>query len=81
MSFGALAAAAGVAPAITMGMSLLVFAGGSQFLVVAVVATGGSPFAAVLAGLLLNARHLPFGLAVGDIVGPGGPPGWSGRTS
>jgi predicted branched-subunit amino acid permease len=68
-SFGALAAAAGVPPVITVALSLLVFAGGSQFLVVAVVAAGGSPFAAVLAGLLLNARHLPFGLAIGDVVG------------
>src|SRR5690606_26333849 len=28
----------------------------------------GSPVAAILGGLLLNARHLPFGLAVADIV-------------
>jgi predicted branched-subunit amino acid permease len=70
-SFGALAAAAGIPPAMTVALSLLVFAGGSQFLVVAVVAAGGSPFAAVLAGLLLNARHLPFGLAVGGAVGGG----------
>jgi 4-azaleucine resistance transporter AzlC len=52
-----------------MAMSLLVFAGGAQFLAVAVVAAGGSPVAAVLGGLLLNARHLPYGLAVADIVG------------
>src|ERR671920_785799 len=64
-SFGALAAAAGVPPALTVALSLLVFAGGAQFLVVAVVA----------AGLLLNARHLPFGLAVGDTVGRG----WAAR--
>lgn len=67
-SFGALAAAAHVPMPITLGLSLLVFAGGSQFLVVAVVAAGASPVAAVLAGLLLNARHLPFGLAVSGIV-------------
>jgi 4-azaleucine resistance transporter AzlC len=73
MSFGALAAAAGVAVPIAVAMSLLVFAGGSQFLVVAVVVAGGSPFAAVLAGLLLNARHLPFGLAMGDVVGTSWP--------
>jgi predicted branched-subunit amino acid permease len=30
----------------------------------------GNPIAAVLAGLLLNARHLPFGLAVAETVGP-----------
>jgi predicted branched-subunit amino acid permease len=68
-SFGALAAAAGVPPALTVALSLLVFAGGAQFLVVAVVAAGGSLVAAVAAGLLLNARHLPFGLAIGDTVG------------
>ncbi|WP_308258010.1 AzlC family ABC transporter permease [Pseudonocardia lacus] len=73
MSFGALAAAAAVPVPIAMALSLLVFAGGSQFLVVAVVAAGGSPFAAVLAGLLLNARHLPFGLAIGDVVGSSWP--------
>ena len=71
MSFGALAAAAGVPALLTVALSLLVFAGGAQFLVVAVIATGGSAVAAVLAGLLLNARHLPFGLAIGDVVGSG----------
>ena len=75
MSFGALAVAAGVPVPMTVAMSVLVFAGGAQFLVVAVVAAGGSPFAAVLAGLLLNARHLPFGLAFGDVVGSG----WAAR--
>ncbi len=68
-SFGALATAAGVPVAMTIGMSLLVFAGGAQFLVVAVVAAGGSAVAGVAAGLLLNARHLPFGLAMGGVVG------------
>jgi 4-azaleucine resistance transporter AzlC len=68
-SFGALAAAAGVPAPRIVGMSLLVFAGGAQFLVVAVVAAGGSAVAAVAAALLLNARHLPFGLAIGETVG------------
>jgi 4-azaleucine resistance transporter AzlC len=64
-SFGALTATAGVPMALTVALSLLVFAGGSQFLVVAVVAAGGGAIAAVAAGLLINARHVPFGLAVG----------------
>ncbi len=68
MSFGALAAAAGVSPALAIGMSVLVLAGGSQFLVVAVIAAGGSAPAAVLGGLLLNARHLPFGLAMSSTI-------------
>ena len=69
LSFGAISAAADISPALAVGMSLLVFAGGSQFMAVGVVAAGGSALAAVLAGLLLNARHLPFGLALGDVIG------------
>lgn len=69
MSFGALAGSAGVPWPLVVGMSVLVFAGGSQFLAVAVVAAGGAPVAAVAAGLLLNLRHLPFGLAIGEVVG------------
>lgn len=67
-SFGALAAAAGIAFPLIVGMSVLVFAGGSQFLAVAVVTAGGGALAAVVGGLLLNVRHLPFGLAVAPIV-------------
>lgn len=69
VSFGALAAAAGVPTPLTIAMSLLVFAGGAQFLAVAVVAAGGSPVAAVAGALLLNVRHLPFGLAIAGVVG------------
>ena len=68
-SFGALAAAAGVPASRIVAMSLLVFAGGAQFLVVAVIAAGGGAVAAVAAALLLNVRHLPFGLAIGETVG------------
>jgi 4-azaleucine resistance transporter AzlC len=69
VSFGALATAAGVPLLITMAMSLLVLAGGAQFLAVAIIAAGGGPVAAVAGGLLLNLRHLPYGLAVADVVG------------
>jgi predicted branched-subunit amino acid permease len=68
-SFGALGASAHVPLLLTVAMSVFVFAGGSQFLAVAVIAAGGAPLAAVLGGLLLNLRHLPFGLAVGGFVG------------
>ena len=70
-SFGALAAAAAVPAPLVVAMSVLVFAGGAQFLVVAVVAAGGGVVAAVAAALLLNLRHLPFGLAIADTVGSG----------
>lgn len=68
-SFGAIAVASGLSVWVASAMSLLVFAGGSQFMAVGVVAGGGSPVAAVIAGLLLNARHLPFGLAISDVLG------------
>ncbi|MBP2337104.1 4-azaleucine resistance transporter AzlC [Saccharothrix coeruleofusca] len=70
-SFGAISVAGGLQWWVPLVMSVLVFAGGSQFMAVGVVAAGGSPAAAVLAGLVLNARHLPFGLAVGHVLGRG----------
>ncbi|QSB13537.1 AzlC family ABC transporter permease [Natronosporangium hydrolyticum] len=65
VSFGAIAVAAGVPGWLAVTMSLLVFAGGSQFLAVGLLAAG-SPAGALLGGLLLNARHLPFGLALAE---------------
>jgi 4-azaleucine resistance transporter AzlC len=44
-------------------MSFLVFAGAAQFASVSVLAAGGGLAAAVSAGLLINARFLPMGLA------------------
>lgn len=70
-SFGALAVTTGLSLWLAMAMSLLVFAGGSQFLLVGVLAAGGSPLAGLAGGLLVNARHLPFGLAVADAIGRG----------
>ena len=64
MSFGVLAGAMGLGWPMACAMSLLVFGGGSQFAALGVVAAGGTPLAAVAAGLLLNARYVPFGLAV-----------------
>ncbi|MEV4657703.1 AzlC family ABC transporter permease [Micromonospora sp. NPDC049301] len=68
-SFGAVAVAAGLPVWAALMMSAVLYAGGAQFMAVGLVAAG-SPLAAVLAGLLLNARHLPFGLALGDSLGP-----------
>jgi 4-azaleucine resistance transporter AzlC len=69
VSFGAIAVTAGIPSWLAILMSLLVSSGGSQFVFMGVVAAGGAPFAAVVAGLVLNARHLPFGLAVADLLG------------
>jgi 4-azaleucine resistance transporter AzlC len=67
MSFGAIAVASGMPAWAVAAMSVLVFAGGSQFLVVGMFAFG-NPVAAIVGGLLLNARHLPYGLAVADVL-------------
>src|SRR5579863_8924938 len=70
VSFGATAVAGGLPWWVPVAMSLLVFAGGSQFAAVGVVLSGGSPLAAVAAGAVLNTRLLPYGFAVADVVGP-----------
>lgn len=69
-SFGATTVAGHLPWWVPVAMSLLVFAGGSQFAAVGVVLAGGSPFAAVAAGAVLNTRLLPYGFAVADVVGP-----------
>ncbi|GAA1835379.1 AzlC family ABC transporter permease [Luedemannella flava] len=68
LSFGAIAVASGLPGWAVVAMSTLVFAGGSQFMAVGMIAAG-NPVAAVLGGLLLNARHFPFGMAVADVLG------------
>lgn len=71
LSFGAIAAAGHLDWWVPVLMSLLVFAGGSQFASVAVVLSGGSALTAVIAGLVLNSRMLPYSFALADaITGP-----------
>jgi 4-azaleucine resistance transporter AzlC len=70
LSFGAIATASGLPAWAVAAFSLVVFAGGAQFMAVGMLAAG-SPVAAVLGGLLLNARHLPFGMAIADVLAGG----------
>ncbi|HKJ36620.1 MAG TPA: AzlC family ABC transporter permease [Solirubrobacterales bacterium] len=63
VSFGVLARPVlGTAGAIVM--SAIVFAGSAQFGSVAVLAAGGGPLAAIAAGILLNLRYVPMGVAL-----------------
>jgi 4-azaleucine resistance transporter AzlC len=71
LSYGAISVGAGFDPWVPIAASLIVFAGASQFMLIGILAAGGGVAAAVAAGLLVNARHLPFGLAVRDALGPG----------
>ena len=72
LSYGAIAVASGFPLWVPAAQSVLVLAGASEFLFIGIVAAGGNPIAAALAGLLVNARHLPYGLALPpDITGRG----------
>ena len=70
-SFGVLAEPVMGATAAIL-MSIFVFAGAAQFGSVTVLAAGGGVASAVSAGLLINARFLPMGLALAPAL-RGGP--------
>ncbi len=67
ISFGVLAqpVMGSVAPIL---MSLIVFSGAAQFAALTVLTAGGGLVAAVAAGMLMNGRWLPMGLAVGPFL-------------
>ncbi|MGK7245865.1 AzlC family ABC transporter permease [Buttiauxella agrestis] len=69
VSYGSLSIAYGFPLWLPVLSSIVVLAGASEFMFVAIIASGGSPIAAAIAGLLVNARHFPFGIAVRDLVG------------
>lgn len=68
-SFGAISVGLGLPLWLPSLLSVVVFAGASQFLFIGLVGAGGNPVAAVAAGLLINVRHVPFGFTVGDVLG------------
>lgn len=51
-------------------MSLLVFSGAAQFAALTVLTAGGGALAAIAAGMLMNARWLPMGFAMGPFLSP-----------
>ena len=69
VSFGAIAVSDGFPIWVPIALSLVVFGGASQFMFIGLIAAGGALVPAVLAGLVVNARHLPFGFAVADVLG------------
>ncbi len=64
VSFGVFAGAEGVGPVASVVMSATAFAASAQFGAVSVLGAGGGALAAIVAGLLLNARFGPMGVAV-----------------
>ncbi len=55
-----------------LAMSAFAFAGSAQFGATAVLASGGSAVAAIVAAVLLNARYVPMGIAIAPSL-RGGP--------
>jgi 4-azaleucine resistance transporter AzlC len=62
ISFGVLAAPV-IGTGAAIAMSVIVYAGSAQFAAVSALAAGGTAGASVIAGLLMNARFLPMGIA------------------
>jgi 4-azaleucine resistance transporter AzlC len=63
ISFGVLAEPV-MGPIAPIVMSATLFAGSAQFAATAVLAAGGDAAAAIAAGILLNARYIPMGVAL-----------------
>ena len=73
ISFGAVSVASGLSVWQSCALSLLVFTGASQFALVGVIGTGGTPLFAAVSGLLLGTRNALYGLKVNPLVGWRGP--------
>lgn len=58
MVYAVTALSAGLTPAQTLAMSLLVFAGAAQFTAAGMFAAGAAPLTIIITTLIVNARHL-----------------------
>lgn len=63
VSFGVLARPV-MGPAAAIVMSVIVFGGSAQFAALAVLSAGGGAVPAIVAGVLLNLRFVPMGIAI-----------------
>ena len=68
ISLGSLAVSYQLPIWIPLLLSSLVLAGAAEFTFIGMIASGSSPMTAAIAGLLINLRHLPFGLAVHHFI-------------
>jgi len=76
ITFGLLARAAGVPDQITILMSLLIFAGASQFVGVNMFALGAGYGEIIITTLVLNLRHLLMSASLAPRIAPGSSRGW-----
>ena len=70
-TFGAVATTSGAPWWATVALSLAVFGGAAQFLLVSLLPAGAALPAAVLAALVVNARLVPLGFAAAPFLPPG----------
>ena len=63
-SFGLAALHANLSPLSTIAISAFIFAGASQFVLITLIASGGSALSTISAVLLMNIRHLFYGPAL-----------------
>ena len=72
ISFGALAAVAGLDLLSIMLLSILMFSGGSQFAFIGVIAAGGAPVSAITSAWLLGVRNGFYAMRLNDVLSPKG---------
>lgn len=68
--WGALGVAAGLPPLVVMGMSLLVYAGASQFAAAGLIAAGAPWPVTVLTTLVINLRHIWYSASLAPYLAP-----------
>ncbi len=68
LSFGAIGAASGLDVWQTAALSFLMFTGASQFALVGVIASGGSPWSGAATALLLGTRNGLYGLRLAPLL-------------
>jgi predicted branched-subunit amino acid permease len=68
LSFGAVAASAGLSPWQSCALSLLMFTGASQFGMAGVIAAGGSPLSGAATAVLLGTRNAFYGLHLSQLL-------------
>lgn len=69
LSFGAIGIASGLDVWQTAALSLLMFTGASQFALVGVLASGGSPWSGAATAVLLGTRNGLYGLRLAPLLG------------
>ena len=69
LSFGAIGVASGLDVLQTAALSLLMFTGASQFAMVGVLASGGSPWSGAATAVLLGTRNGLYGLRLAPLLG------------